>query len=137
MTSIYQKLGGEAALIAVVDDFYKRVLADFRLSGYFHNTDTDDLKRRQVEFFAATLGGPQKYTGLSMAQAHRGRNIGRRHFYRVLDHLTDALVAACVPPPIVLAIISAIAPLADDIVTEEPCLSSVGSRPAVSDPARG
>jgi hemoglobin len=41
----------------------------------------------QREFFAAALGGPQAYSGLSLTQAHAGRGITPRHFNRFVQHL--------------------------------------------------
>ncbi|MDG3010613.1 group 1 truncated hemoglobin [Rhodococcus sp. D2-41] len=117
MQSIYEEIGGAEALTCVVDDFYKRVLADARLAGYFRRTDLDRLKRSQVAFFTAALGGPQGYTGLSMADAHRGRHIGRRQFDRAVGHLADALDAAGVVPDTVTAVVATLEPLAADIVT--------------------
>lgn len=118
MTRIYQEIGGAAALTAVVDHFYARVLADARLAGYFRNSDMARLKRKQVAFFAAALGGPEPYRGLSMAEAHRGRNIGRLQFDLVIDHLTAALTACGVPEATTAQIITAVEPLADDIVAD-------------------
>ncbi|MGH3561024.1 MAG: group I truncated hemoglobin [Mycobacterium sp.] len=119
MTSIFQEIGGDAALTVVADDFYKRVLADTRLVGYFRNGDIARLKRKQAAFLGAALGGPKPYTGLSMADAHRGRNIGQLQFDLVVGHLTDALTACGVPKPTVAAIIAVIAPLSNDIVTNQ------------------
>lgn len=119
MTCIYDEIGGAAALAAVVDDFYGRVLADARLAGYFRNSDMARLKRTQAGFFAAALGGPEPYRGLSMAAAHRGRNIGRLQFDLVIGHLTAALTAAGVPAATTAQIIATVEPLADDIVTQQ------------------
>ena len=58
MTSIYVQIGGHEALEAVVADFYGRVLADDELAGFFTGTNIPRLKGKQVEFFAAALGGP-------------------------------------------------------------------------------
>ncbi|MEB3032982.1 group I truncated hemoglobin [[Mycobacterium] nativiensis] len=117
MTCIYQEIGGDAALTAVVEDFYARVLADARLAGYFRNSDMARLERKQVAFLAAALGGPEPYRGLSMADAHRGRNIGRLQFDLVVGHLTAALTSCGVPESITAEIMAAVAPLSDDIVT--------------------
>lgn len=117
MTSIYERIGGQEALIVVVDDFYDRVLADPELAGFFRGTNTPRLKGMQVEFFAAALGGPDVYRGQSMKDVHRGRGIGQQHFELVAEHLTGALTAAGVPEETIGAIIAAIAPLADDIVS--------------------
>jgi len=115
--SIYHTIGGEPALVGVVDDLYVRVLADPELAGFFAGTNMRRLKGKQVEFFSAALGGPDPYVGLSMTEAHRGRGITMRHFELVAGHLTDALTAAGVPDETVTTIIGAIAPLADDIVS--------------------
>jgi hemoglobin len=115
--SIYDAIGGDTALVAVVDDFYDRVLADPELAGFFAGTSMARLKGRQVEFFAAALGGPLPYDGASMRDAHRGRGIEQRHFDLVAGHLVASLTAAGVPDATVQQIISAVAPLAGEIVS--------------------
>lgn len=115
--TIYDAIGGDTALVAVVDDFYGRVLADPQLSGFFAGANMSRLKGRQVEFFAAALGGPLPYTGASMRDAHRGRGIQREHFDLVAGHLVAALGAAGVPGDTVAKIVEAVAPLAEQIVS--------------------
>lgn len=115
--SVYDAIGGEAALTAVVDDFYARVLADPGIAGFFAGVNMPRLKGRQVEFFAAALGGPQAYTGPTMREAHRGHGIGQRHFDLVAGHLSAALLAAGVPGETADQIMSVVAPLAKDIVS--------------------
>jgi hemoglobin len=87
VSSIYQQIGGAEALETVVDDFYRRVLADGELAG------------------------------APMRQVHQGRGITAHHFNLVAGHLTESLHAAGVPVATVEQIIGAIAPLADEIVT--------------------
>jgi hemoglobin len=115
--TIYDTIGGTSALEAVVADFYDRVLADPELAGFFAGTNMARLKGRQVEFFAAALGGPVPYSGASMRDAHRGRGIGQRHFDLVAGHLVAALAEAGVPTVTVGRIVGAVAPLAEDIVS--------------------
>ncbi|MBY8861664.1 group 1 truncated hemoglobin [Nocardia sp. CA2R105] len=116
--TIYAKIGGHEALETVVEDFYVRVLADDELKDFFTGTNMSRLKGRQVEFFAAALGGPDPYTGAPMKQVHQGRGIMMKHFNLVAGHLTDSLKAAGVPDDIVAQIIGAVAPLADDIASD-------------------
>jgi hemoglobin len=116
-SSIYEIIGGEAALEPVVDDFYDRVLADPGLCGFFAGTSMTKLRGRQVEFLAAALGGPRPYTGASLRDAHRGRGIGQAHFDLVAGYLVAALQAAGVPPGVIDQIVAVIAPLADQIVS--------------------
>lgn len=117
MPSIYEQIGGQEALVAVVDDFYDRVLADAELVGFFKGTSMPRLKGMQVEFFAAALGGPDEYRGRSMKEVHRGRGIGQHHFDLVAKYLADSLLGAGVPEETTGAIIGAIAPLSGDIVS--------------------
>ena len=117
MTSIYQQIGGQEALVAVVDAFYGRVMADAELAPFFAGTSMPRLKGMQVEFFAAALGGPDEYRGRTMKDVHRGRGIARHHFDLVAKYLTDSLLAAGVPAETTEAIIGAIAPLSEEIVT--------------------
>ncbi len=117
--TIYERIGGHEALEVVVEDFYVRVLADDHLSGFFTGTNMNRLKGRQVEFFAAALGGPDPYPGAPMKQVHQGRGITMHHFSLVAGHLADALAAAGVPPETVTDILGAIAPLAPQIASPE------------------
>jgi hemoglobin len=119
--SIYEAIGGEPALVAVVDDFYARVLADPQLSGFFAGANMPKLKGRQVEFFAAALGGPDLYQGPGMREVHAGRGISQPDFDQVAFHLTTALVAAGVPAQIIAQIVETITPLARDIVSRGLC----------------
>ncbi|MGZ4564621.1 MAG: group I truncated hemoglobin [Mycobacterium sp.] len=111
------RIGEAEALEVVVDDFYGRVLADTELAGFFAGTNMSRLKGRQVEFFSAALGGPEPYTGASMRHVHQGRGITMHHFDLVVGYLAESLEAAGVPDDTIAQIISAIAPLADDIVS--------------------
>lgn len=115
--TIYDRIGGHEAIEVAVDDFYVRVLADDELAGFFAGTNMNRLKGKQVEFFAAALGGPQPYTGAPMKQVHQGRGTTMHHFGLVAAHLADALAAAGVPPETVTEILGAIAPLAPEIAT--------------------
>jgi hemoglobin len=115
--SLYEIIGGEAALSPAVDEFYDRVLADPELRGFFAGTNMTRLKGRQVEFFAAALGGPVPYVGASLRDAHQGRGIEQKHFDLVAGHLIAALRAAGVPPDVIDQIAGAITPLASQIVS--------------------
>ncbi|WP_040871692.1 group I truncated hemoglobin [Nocardia exalbida] len=116
--TLYARAGGHAALEIVVEDLYARILADDDLAPFFTGVNMPRVKGRQVEFFAAALGGPTPYTGPRMKQVHQGRGITRHHFDRVAEHLTQSLQAAGTPPAITAEIIAAVAPLADDIVSK-------------------
>lgn len=89
--TLFERIGGEAAVEQLIDAFYDRVLADPELAPFFRKTSTDKLRRMQREFFAAALDGPILYTGRPISAAHAGRGIETRHVARFVDHLLDTL----------------------------------------------
>jgi hemoglobin len=116
--TIYERIGGYQALEVVVEDFYCRVLDDYHLSGFFAGANMSRLKGKQVEFFAAALGGPNPYIGAGMRQVHQGRGITMHHFNLVAGHLQESLCAAGVPEDTIAEILAAIAPLAREIASD-------------------
>jgi hemoglobin len=92
--SLYQELGGAAALQMALDHFYKKVLADPRLSGYFDDVSLDQLKVKQRAFFAMAFGGPNEYEGRGLRAAHaRSRRAGldEAHFELFMGHFRSTL----------------------------------------------
>lgn len=89
--SVYEEIGGKAAVEAVVEDFYDRVLADDRLVGFFEGTDMAELRAHQVQFISAVAGGPVTYTGGEMRDAHRHLDISEADFEAVGTYLERAL----------------------------------------------
>jgi hemoglobin len=113
--SIYDEIGGTAAVSAAVDQFYERVVADPALAPYFDGTDMIRLKKHQRAFIAAAIGGPEPYLGRNMAEAHARLAITSADFDRVVGHLVDTLEALGVPAPIIGTIGETLAPLKGEI----------------------
>ncbi|CAG7636005.1 group 1 truncated hemoglobin [Paenibacillus allorhizosphaerae] len=90
-TTLYQKFGGEEAIAKVVDYFYDLVLADDTVNHFFEHTDMEKQRRHQTKFISYALGGPNQYTGQSMAKVHTGMNLQPVHFDAIVKHLHDAL----------------------------------------------
>ena len=114
--SIYDSIGGAAAVHAAVDDFYDRVLADPSLAPFFDGTDLQRLKAHQRSFIAAAIGGPEIFAGRDMASAHAGLGITDAHFDAVVAHLVDTLTGLGVPQDIIGQIGGALTPLRASIV---------------------
>lgn len=70
ITSLYEQLGGQAAVEAAVDRFYRKVLADDRISRFFEGVDMDKQRAKQKAFLTMAFGGPHNYTGKDMRQGH-------------------------------------------------------------------
>ena len=114
--SIFDQIGGAAAVEAAVEQFYQRVLVDPLLKPFFKDTNLNWLKKSQVRFFTTALGGPQIYKGADMKSAHAEMKIEEKHFGRVAQHLADTLRALKVPPPLIQQIMQTAGSLAPDII---------------------
>lgn len=90
-TTLYEQLGGQQAIERVVDNFYKRVLADDTVNHFFAHTDMEKQRHHQSAFISYALGGPNHYTGRSMEKAHTGLNLQPEHFDAIALHLGEAL----------------------------------------------
>ncbi len=98
--SLYDDLGGEAAVTAAVDVFYRKVLADELIAGFFAGVDMDVQKNKQRAFLTVALGGPNKYTGRGMRAAHArsvANGLSDVHFDAVASHLAATLRELGVP----------------------------------------
>jgi hemoglobin len=94
---LYERLGGQAAIRAVVDDFIGNVAADPRINERFANADIPRLKTRLVEQICEATGGPCKYTGATMVEAHRGMNVSDAEFTALVEDLVKSLEKFKVP----------------------------------------
>ena len=102
MATIYEELGGEPAVDAAVDIFYRKVLADERIARFFDDIDMDVQAAKQKAFLTLVLGGPAHYTGLDMRKGHEhlvARGLDDSHVDVVLELLGQTLAELGVPAP--------------------------------------
>ncbi len=89
--SLYERLGGVYAIATVVDDFIERLLvndvlnANPKIREARLRVPKAGLKYRVTELVCQVTGGPQKYSGRSMKEAHKHLNISEKEW--------DAMVA--------------------------------------------
>jgi len=118
--TIFERIGGDSAVRAVVDGMYVRILGDAQLRPLFSGVNMKHLKEQQYAFFSQALGGPARYKGPGMKEAHAHLNIEARHFDRVAQHLASALQSEGVGEDVIEEITAAVSPLADEIVSAAP-----------------
>src|SRR5688572_9074833 len=99
--SIYERIGGEAAVDAAVDIFYRRVLADTRISEFFDTVDMDAQRAKQKSFLTVAFGGPNKYSGKDMRAAHAAMKLTEEHFDAVMENLGNTLRELKVPDALI------------------------------------
>ncbi len=123
--SLYDRIGGQAALTKVVDDFVARAAANpkvnFTRNGTWNASDAavKTLKLHLVNFLGGAFGGPQKYTGRSMKEAHKGMAITQAEFDALAADLKAVLEANKVPSAEVNEIMKIAASTAPDIVEKK------------------
>src|SRR3954451_10429166 len=92
--SLYEQLGGEAAVDAAVDVFYRKVLSDDRVSRFFDDVDMDRQIAKQKGFLTMVFGGPVAYTGKDMRTGHAhliARGLNDSHVDAVIELLGESL----------------------------------------------
>lgn len=94
--SLYDRLGGKTAIVAVVDQFVANVAGDKRINTFFKATAADKtrlakFKTNLVNLICQGSGGPCKYTGKSMKTAHKGMGITDANFNALVEDLVAAL----------------------------------------------
>lgn len=105
MSTLYEQLGGDAAIDAAVDKFYEKVLADDRINGFFEGVDMEKQHRMQKGFLTFAFGGPNNYSGRGMAAAHKRlveeKGLNDSHFDAVVEDLGATLKEMGVPDELI------------------------------------
>lgn len=99
-SSLFEQLGGEAAVNAAVDKFYRRVLSDDRVNRFFEGVDMDKQASKQKAFLTIAFGGPNSYTGLDMRRGHAHlvkMGLNDSHFDAIVENLGGTLKEMGVP----------------------------------------
>ena len=101
--TLYERLGGVYNIAVVVDDLVDRVMADPRLNANpavdeaHHKFPPPGFKYLVTEMVCWASGGPQKYTGRSMADSHRHLNITPKEWDAFMDDFKQTLDKFNVP----------------------------------------
>ncbi len=98
--TLFDALGGEPALRAIIARFVDRMFDDIMIGYLFRAADRERVKAKEYEFAARHLGAEVEYTGRPIAEAHRAHRITGGQFMRRLQILKDTLAAFQVPAAI-------------------------------------
>ncbi len=117
--SLYDRLGGKAAIEAVIEDFVRRCAEDDRINKKFVRTDIPRLKKMLVAQVCEATGGPCTYTGRDMRETHDGMGVTAGEFDALVEDLVQTLDQFRVPKPEQDELLGALAPMRGDIVEIE------------------
>lgn len=114
--SLFDDMGGAAALHATVNGFTDIVESDSRINFTFAETDLDKFKALLYEQLCELSGGPCRYTGRDMRTAHQKLQITTAEFNALAEDLYIALGHAGVPYRLQNKLMAKLAPMKRDIV---------------------
>ena len=123
--SLYDRVGGEKAIRAVVDDFVAAAApdpkVDFTRGGTWKASDAalKTLKEHLVNMLGSAFGGPQKYAGRTMKVTHQGMGITSAQFGAIAGHLKATLEKHKVGPTEVAEVMAIAASTAGDIIEKK------------------
>ena len=135
--ALFDRLGGHDAVDAAVDIFYRKVLADERLSPFFETTDMDTQRAKQKAFLSFAFGGPNKYSGKDLRTAHAplvAAGLDDSHFEAVAGHLQDTLTELKLPDDLIGEVMNIAASTRGDVLAGDPNQSQAA---APADEAHG
>ncbi|MBI2995876.1 MAG: hypothetical protein HYY52_04140 [Candidatus Melainabacteria bacterium] len=123
--SLYNRLGGVFVISAVVDDFTERLVSDPIITANpnivaaISEINKPGLKFLITEFLCDRSGGPQKYTGKNMKEAHQNLKITEIEWGTSVKILLDALAKQNVPEKEKNELVALISSIKGDIVSAE------------------
>lgn len=113
---LYMRLGGRAAIEAVVDEFLARVAKNDVIKDRFANTNLVNLKTQLVDQIGQASGGPEVYQGGNMKAVHTGMGIKSSEFNALVDDLVGAMKKLAVPRKEQVELLGKLSAMKGDIV---------------------
>lgn len=119
MATVYEQIGGEAAVDAAVDVFYRRVLSDDRIAEFFEDVDMERQANKQKAFLTMAFGGPNHYTGKDLRDGHAhlvARGLNDSHFDAVAENLAATLDELGVAQELIDQVMALVGSTRDDVL---------------------
>lgn len=114
--SLYQQLGGQPGLQALMDDFMQRLLADTRMNPFFKEADQAHIKAELVVQVCEVSGGPCRREGPDMKRVHEGVDIDRAAFNALVEVLQTSMEARGIPFSAQNRLLARLAPMHREII---------------------
>eukprot|EP00397_Hematodinium_sp_SG-2012_P029723 GEMP01031428.1.p1 GENE.GEMP01031428.1~~GEMP01031428.1.p1 ORF type:complete len:440 (-),score=89.11 GEMP01031428.1:814-2133(-) len=130
--SLFDRLGGENAISAVVEEFYNTLLSDDRVKRFFATTNMYQLKRHQKAFLTVAFGGPSAYTGKDLRSVHADLGIAEDDFNAVAEDLVKVLKGVGVSADLVKEVVTIVGSVKGDIISSKSLFERLGGDGAIS-----
>jgi len=116
--SLYQDLGQREGIAKIVADFVPMLLEDSRIKQFFTKVKKEEFSEHLTNQFCELAGGPCRYTGKDMYEAHDGMKIGNAQFNAVAEDLQMAMEKNNVPSSVANRLVAKLAPMQRPIVSK-------------------
>ncbi len=116
--TLYQQLGGEAAIELITSKLLDRILTNPKIDFLFKETDREDLHQKIVDQICMETGGPCQYEGLDMVEAHSGMDIKYSEFDVFVEDFILAMEDADIPFRLQNKVLAIFAPMREDVTYE-------------------
>ena len=114
---LYKAFGEKPGLVALMDDFMTRLLADPRTGPHFKPSNQQRVKEQLVDQFCALGGGPCVYKGADMKSSHANLDIKKSDFHALVEVLQVSMDAKGIPFRKQGEMLALLAPMNRDIIT--------------------
>ena len=114
---LYRAFGEKAGLVALMDDFMLRLLADPRTGPHFQPSNQQRIKEQLVDQLCELGGGPCQYKGADMQSSHSNLEIKKSDFHALVEVLQQSMEAKSIPFRKQNEMLALLAPMNRDIIT--------------------
>ncbi|KJS04271.1 MAG: hypothetical protein VR73_14860 [Gammaproteobacteria bacterium BRH_c0] len=114
--NLYQRLGGEQGIEALVYDLLVEIAADERIVERFRDVNIPRFRQGLESYICSISGGPCEYSGESMQVVHAGHGYTDVEFNALVDDLIRAMEKRQLPVATQNRLLALLAPSYRDIV---------------------
>ncbi|MGN6680646.1 MAG: group I truncated hemoglobin [Streptosporangiaceae bacterium] len=115
-TTLYERLGGTDAINSVAVAFENRAAKDDRINQKFARTDLSRLTKEFVDQLCQDTGGPCRYTGRNMVEAHTNMGVTSGEFDAFMQDFVATLDDFNVPKADQDELVRKLTPMESEIV---------------------
>ncbi|KAF4730426.1 hypothetical protein FOZ62_011286, partial [Perkinsus olseni] len=116
LDALFKRLGEADGIRDFVDRVYDLLIGDKRMVSYFEGKNLDGIKKAQLVYITALLGGPKAWQGRDLAEIHSGLGIDDYGFDCFTMNCEKALNAMGVDEDTIDEIIVTMEPLRDEVL---------------------
>ena len=116
--TLFADMGGQAGIDAIVEASVANYLADDRIKNILAESNMDRIRAEFKIQFCQVAGGPCRYQGHDMTEAHRGLHLTNADFNAVVEDLQAAMDKTGVPFAVQNRFLARLAPMQRQVVSK-------------------